>query len=402
MWFIAALYVPYQFLLQGSPSVMIADLMKAFSINVVDIGLLSSSFFYSYILLQVPSGILVDRYGVRKLLSITIFICALSCLLFAISPNFYIAQISRFFMGIVASTSVVSALYLASNWFSTARFGLLTGLMEMLGMLGGAIGQSSLAKGVAIFGWRPTMMLCTIVGLLLAIAVWFIVRDNAAEKSAHVISTPSVGVFYQLAMVLKNPQLWINGMYSGLMFAMISGFAGLWCVPYLTVSYGLTLTAAANYTAIIFIGAAAGGPILGWLAGMFGYYRGLMLGCAGGAFSLALAIINISHLSPCWLAATLLLLGFCCGSYTISFLMAKEHVSTDIQCAAMGFTNMLCILVGAPIIQPLIGFLLKAQMLTPTSQSSATHYQYALNSLVFCLALAIISVLFMHRAKPDK
>jgi sugar phosphate permease len=146
MWIIATLYVPYQFLLRGLPSVMIPELMNSLKISVVDVGVLCCCFFYSYLALQIPSGILIDRYGVRGLLTATILICAFACLLFAFAQQLFIAELSRFLMGIVASASVVSALYLASNWFSVQRFGLLAGFMEMLGMLGGAVGQASLAN----------------------------------------------------------------------------------------------------------------------------------------------------------------------------------------------------------------------------------------------------------------
>ena len=397
IWIIASLYVPYQFLLQASPSVMIPELIKTFSITVIDIGVLSSCYFYSYIFLQVPSGALIDRYGARIILTITITLCALACLLFASSTNLLIAQVSRFFMGVVASTSVVAALYLASRWFSSERFGLLAGLMEMLGMLGGAIGQASLAKCVVCFGWRETMMICALAGLLIASLVWLLVRDNMGQTLPIATEESSSHNFYKaLMLIFKNGQLWVNGFYCGLMFAVMSGFAGLWSVPYLMTAYHLPSTTAAYYTSIVFIGAAAGGPLLGWLAGKLHHYRAIMLTCALIACTLFSVIIYTKGLALPLLAGLLFLVGFFCGAYTISFIVTRENTATDIRGTAMGFTNMMCILIGAPIIQPLIGYLLINQHKAITAVTyQAAEYQYALSSLTLCLLLAMLSALLI-------
>lgn len=403
IWLIASLYVPYQFLLQASPSVMIPELIKTFSITVIDIGVLSSCYFYSYIFLQIPSGALIDRYGARVILTITITLCAMACLLFAFSTNFLIAQVSRFLMGIVASTSVVAALYLASRWFSSERFGLLAGLMEMLGMLGGAVGQASLAKCVVCFGWRETMVICSLVGFLIAILVWVLVRDNPGRMPTFIQEKDSNPCSFSSALILicKNRQLWVNGFYCGLMFAMMSGFAGLWSVPYLMACYHLPSTTAAYYTSIVFIGAAAGGPLLGWFAGKLGHYRAIMVGCALSACSLFSFIIYTQGLALPLLAGLLFLLGFFCGAYTIAFIVTRENTSPDMRGTAMGFTNMMCILIGAPVIQPLIGYLLVSRhKAVATVAYHATEYRYALSALAICLFLATLSALLIRNPSP--
>lgn len=395
LWIIATLYVPYQFLLQAAPSVMIPELMSSFNITAVDIGVLSSSFFYSYTILQVPSGILIDRFGARRILTVTIASCAGACLLFATARTFFAAECSRFLMGIAASTSVVAALYLASNWFSMERFGLLAGIMEMMGMLGGAVGQASLAKCVTCFGWRETTIICAAVGFLLTILVWFLVQDHPLPQQDHQQKqNRQPAPLNRLNVIFQNKQLWINGFYCGLIFAMMSGFAGLWSVPYLMMRFKLPLTSAAYYTSIIFIGAALGGPLLGWFAGKLKRYRLIMALSAFVALLVYAVLIYLSNLSLWLLALLLFTLGFACGSYTLSFMVTRENTEPEARGAAMGFTNMMCILIGAPIIQPLVGYLLAQhnRSLAITSYN-IIDYQYALSSLVICLGLAFICAL---------
>ncbi|CAM4464974.1 MAG: hypothetical protein LEGION0398_MBIBDBAK_00950 [Legionellaceae bacterium] len=397
IWILTVLFLPYQFFLQASPSVMVPELIHAFSINMVDIGFLSSCFFYSYILLQVPSGSLIDRYGIRIILTLTILLCASACLLFAFSSTYFMAKLSRFLMGVAASTSVVSALSLATKWFPIHYFGLLAGLMEMLGMLGGAIGQATLAKGVEYLGWRESMMICGGIGFVLAFFVFLLVRD----KDKQFISTPAKIETYpflqQLSLIFKNKQLWINGMYCGLIFAILSGFAGLWSVPYLTACYDRTPTGAAYETAIMFIGAGVGGPLLGWLAGKFSCYKKIMLLCAIGALTTFSIILYVKGIPILGLFLLLFLLGFFSGAYAISFIVAERNISIQAKGAAMGFTNTLCIIIGAPIIQPLVGYWLGKQLILMKGASVYTcdHYQYALSPLNICLLLAIFCALLI-------
>ena len=74
IWGLAALLGLYTFLLQGAPSVMIPQLMQTFRIDVIQIGVLTSSFFYTYILMQIPAGILIDIWGPRRALWVNVFI----------------------------------------------------------------------------------------------------------------------------------------------------------------------------------------------------------------------------------------------------------------------------------------------------------------------------------------
>ena len=88
VWGLAAVLGLFTFLLQGSPSVMIPQLMKTYDIDVIKIGVLTSSFFYTYIILQIPSGIAVDLWGPRRILKTCFLFCSLAIAWFAYSNSF--------------------------------------------------------------------------------------------------------------------------------------------------------------------------------------------------------------------------------------------------------------------------------------------------------------------------
>ena len=104
IWTPAALMALYFVFIQTSITVMIHQLEKTFSINMVDIGFLSASFFYSYTILQIPCGLIIDKIGARKILLIAVIGLFFSCLMFALSQTFLIAIISRLLMGVFSAT----------------------------------------------------------------------------------------------------------------------------------------------------------------------------------------------------------------------------------------------------------------------------------------------------------
>lgn len=223
-WFVACCAGLYQFLLQTSSSVMIADLEKAFSLNSFGVSLLSSSYFYTYLICQIPAGILIDYFKPRR----TIFICqlllAIFCYLFANSTNVWMACISRVLMGIVCAPTFVAAFYLIARTLPGKYFALVAGFTETLAMLGGVLGQVLLARSVILYGWRFTVIVLACVAFAMAILAFVVMRDDLIQEDSPPIPTQNHHVLRDLIAMLLMPQAWINGMFCGLMFGVIAGF----------------------------------------------------------------------------------------------------------------------------------------------------------------------------------
>lgn len=398
-WGVAAVFVFYLFLLQASTSVMIPDLVQAFSIDTAQMGILSASFFYPYIILQIPMGVLVDRYGARLVLSFSMIGCAFACWIFATAHNVAIAELSRMLMGITTAGGVVAALFLAANWFPLTRFALLAGLTEMLGMLGGAIGQNILAFSTEAIGWRGTMIGCAAMGMLLAVLTIGGVMDGPAD----IHTPPNRNLFRELKEVLYLPQVWINGVFGGLIFAVITGFGALWAVPFLMKLYGVSLTTAAATSSMIFWGAAIGGPLAGWLGGKLVNHRIVMQIGSLIVFLLCLFLFYGPSIPLAGMFVVMFALGFFSGVYVLIFVVVCEVVPAHLRGIAMGFTNMMCILFGAPIFQPLIGGLLKSQQTQEnlTMPFSIHEYHIAFIVLPVGLFIAFMSTFLIREKKHD-
>ncbi len=396
VWFLSATFGSYQFLLQGSPSVMISGLMEAFSIDIVQVGFLTSTFFYTYLVMQIPTGMLIDRFGPKRILIIGIIMCSLGCIFFGLSQTLLQAQLGRLIMGLMSAPGILTTLCLASRWFPPHRFVLLVGLTETLALFGGGIGQITLAHTVGWWGWRETIYICATFGLVLSTLVFLVVKDwppGTPDESKRMHFSMSFRQSIQnFVHILRIPQIWINGLFSGLVFSIVPAFAALWCIPFLMQRYSIVLNTAANTTALLFIGACIGAPLIGYYSEYLKRRRKLML--IGNIITIIFMCLVIYIHTPLWLMALLLfILGFSTGVYALPFAIVSEILPKKVKGMAMGITNLLSISIGAPILQPLIGWLLKifgTEYVSGKMHSfSDRDYIIALTAFPVCLILSL-------------
>lgn len=358
-WLVVCCAGLYQFMLQTSTSVMIPDLEKAFSLDSLGVSLLSSSFFYTYIICQIPAGMLIDYFKPRR----TIFICqlflAIFCYVFANSTNVWMACISRILMGIVCAPTFIAAFYLIAHTLPEKYFALVAGFTETMAMLGGIAGEALLARCVMHYGWRQSVLILAVTAFSMSILVWIFTRDVA-----HVESTSSrqKNVFRDVVAMLALPQAWINGLFSGLLFAVIAQFGSFWCIPFLMQLYGIPLGLAADASSMIFIGAAIGSPIVGWLSDRLETRRNLMIVYSFCAAIIFTVITFAAPQSLTWMFVLIFALGFFSAVYLLPFAVIRDITPSHMRGAAMGYINMMCILIGSPILLPLVGFLLHSHV----------------------------------------
>ena len=177
VWGISACFALLQFTMQLSSSSLINGLMKSFHLSPFGGALLLSSYYYMYAFFQVPAGVLIDRYGPRRLLTIGAVICVLASYLFASATSLWLAFLGRICMGGGFAFAFVGSLALISRWFPIRQFALIVSVAETLGMLGSAIGGAVIVSVVQRFGWRSGIYGFGMVAALLSVFLWVFVRD---------------------------------------------------------------------------------------------------------------------------------------------------------------------------------------------------------------------------------
>lgn len=372
-----------------SMSVMQPELMKAFSINAFGFGSLTAFFLYAYVPMQVPVGMLVDRFGARKLLYTMATLAGVGCFIFAGSHHLAFAKLARFVLGFGSSFGFVCALKLAKDWFPDERFGLLAGFTQALGMLGAAFGEAPIAHAVDSWGWRSTMGFFGIVFVILAVFIFIFVRDKEKVQDQVVAQ---VGLVEGLVLVLKNKQSWINAFYLGLAYAPIMAFGEAWGVSFLQTAYGASKEIAAMAVGLMFLGWGIGGPIIGAYSDKMRRRKPMMIMTSvTGALLLAVIIFYV-HL-PIWLLyVCTFLAGFLNTGVGVAYALSGEINARNIAGTSMAFANMASIIIGMAL-EPFIGWLLDIQggtLVDGVYHYSLHAYQMALLILPAGMVLSLL------------
>ncbi|WP_043874397.1 MFS transporter [Legionella massiliensis] len=355
-WMVSTCFALFQFFLQAAAGLMATGWQNDFQLTSGQVGTLSAAFFISYTLMQVPVGLIFDRFGARKILIIATIIMVAGCFSLALSQVYWQAILARLVMGIGSSFGFVGMLYVTSSWFSGRYFALFIGVSETLAMLGVALGEIGMATIISTYGWRYTMIVVGCVATVMTGAVILIIRDHASLSDKNKKALPIVRA---LKEVLSNRQVWLAGYYGFALFSIVNVVVTLWGIPFLIERYyPLTLDVAGAMMSMVFLGIAIGGPFNAWLIQRWKHRQLFMQLFALVTTILFALTIYIPKFSPPGLYFIFLSLGIFSSSYIQVFAIVKDTVSTAVQATALSVTNMI-VMISAPLLQPLVGLLLE-------------------------------------------
>ena len=356
VWGAGATFFAYAFLHRIAPSVMYDRLMADFAATGAILGNLSACYFYAYGAMQLPVGLLLDRFGPRLLLTASALVSVGGCLAFGWAQSLEAAYAGRLLIGVGSAASFIGALTLAMRHMPAHRFGMVTGLTQAIAMGGSVIAQAPLAALVAAIGWRETMFGFAAAGVAIALLIWLGAgSDGPAPRAAA-----AGGARGAASAVLRNPQTWLACLYCGLMSAPAIAFAVLWGVPWFVQAHGLPRTEAALGASMMLLGWACCAPFLGWLSERIRGRRPLMLAAPALAFVAWTAVLLWPAAPFPALCALLFLLGAAHGSMALSFVVAREANPPQAAAFAASVANFSSIALIAAF-QPLLGWLLDLQ-----------------------------------------
>jgi sugar phosphate permease len=347
-----------------APAAISGDLQQTFHASATALGGLSATYFYVYTAMQIPTGVLVDTLGPRRVVAMGGVIAGIGSLLFGIADTLTAASVGRLLVGLGVSVTFISMLKLNAAWFHDRQFATMTGATILLGNAGSLLAAAPLAWALTYVSWRTAFVAIGVFSLLLAVLAWWMVRDNPGKaglpslremdgKEAH---PPHSGHWYDgLMIVLKNratwPGLWVNMGLAGSLFA----FAGLWAVPFLRDVYGMDRAVATNHTTLLLAGFAVGAFFVGRISDRIGRRKPVMI---AGAIAYCLCWLPMMFGAPIGGVigyALFLVMGLCAPSFTLSWACAKEVNPPALSGMATSVVNVGAFL-GTAIMQPLVGW----------------------------------------------
>lgn len=408
MWGLGALLYLDGFYQRVAPAVITDQLMAEFSIGAAALGKLSGFYFYSYVMMQVPTGVIADRWGPRRLLTLGAAVAALGTAVFAAAPSLWWADAGRLMIGASVAVAFVSMLKLASHWFAPRHYPLVSGMALLMGVIGGVVAGVPLRLLVEAFGWREVMGASAGLTALLCAAIWLWVKDDPEDagyasyfNGGHDHHPEHTPVMRGLGEVLSYRNSWILLLTQiGLTGAVLS-FGGLWGVPYLRQVHGLDPKSAAAITSALLLAWAFGGPLLGTWSQRLRRRKPLYVLTTALALGGWAAIVFLPL--PLWtLVVVLLLVGFAAGNIIIGFAWAKESVPLRLTGTASGFCNMGS-LIGGMLLQPGVGWMLDRHWQGAEVDGAriydAAAYQAGFSLIVAAIAFSSLAILFSRESR---
>lgn len=347
-----------------APAAISADLQQAFHASAASLGGLAATYFYVYMVTQIPTGILVDTLGPRRIVVIGGLVGGFGSMMFGMADTLALASAGRVLTGLGVSVTFIALLKLNAAWFHDRHFATMTGVTILLGNVGSLLAAAPLAWVLAYYSWRTVFISVGVFSLLLAVLAWLFVRNNPGEvnlpslreldgEAAH---PPHSGHWFDgLLIILKNratwPGLWVNMGVSGSLFT----FGGLWAVPFLRDAYGMDRAAATGHTTLLLAGFAVGAFFIGALSDRLGRRKPVMIaGALGYCLSWLPFLFGLS-LEGMTGYSLFLAMGLCAASFTLSWSCAKEVNPPALSGMATSLVNIGGFL-GAAILQPLVGW----------------------------------------------
>jgi predicted MFS family arabinose efflux permease len=355
---VVAAYV-LSFFQRFAPAGIAQDLVAAFQTSAASLGVLAATYFYVYTVMQVPTGILVDTLGPRRILFLGGVVAGGGSLLFGMAESLNAALVGRTLVGLGVSVVFIAMLKIIAVWFEERRFATVVGMSMLVGNFGSVLAGAPLSWLAQATGWRGVFVGVGAVSLVLAALCWLLVRDRveAGDKGSQIHGVDRTVVLGGLLSVVKNRYTWpavaVNFGIAGSFFA----FAGLWATPYLTQVHGMTRAVASSHLSLYFAGFAVGCLFIGGLSDRL-QRRKLVVLVATHVYALIWLIWLTGMLMPLAVSYALFgLMGISTASFTLTWACAKEVNPPQLSGMSTSVTNMGGFLSGA-LLQPAVGWIM--------------------------------------------
>ena len=396
-WLLCALFYFYQYVLRSAPSVMVPELTGAFGLTTLGISSLIGMYYYTYSPVSLVAGAVLDRYGAKYSIPVGIVMVAVGSLLFGSGNQMY-ASLGRLLQGAGSAFGFVGAVFVATKSLPARNLALAVGATQMFGMAGGSAGQATVNNLIHVQGidWQMFWMMAGGAGMILALVLVLLLPK---EKEAVTDSGVAVGrrsifsIFATYKVVFSNPQSYLCGLCSGLLFLPTTIGDMIWGVSYLSQGLHYDPLQAAKIASMVPLGWVIGCPLLGYLSDRIGRRKPVLI---SGAMVMLVALVFALYVDQAVISgyAIALTLGIASGAAMIPYSIIKEVNPDNVKASTAGAMNFLVFMMTAQL-SPVFGYLLMHVSEHHGGKLAASDFETGLMPLVFGVVIAMIIACFL-------
>lgn len=391
-------------------SAVLADrLMVAFDTSGAALGTLHASFFYVYAFMQLPAGVLADRAGPRKTATAGAIVLNVGAVGFALADSYAVAFVCRAFVGLGGAVIFISILRFCASWFRADEFATMNGLTVAVAGVGGILATTPLAVAAKTLGWRETTLALGGFGLALAVAVYLLTDDKPADAGFDSIEGADeepltlADVAENLRTVLSERETWLIGTMFFCSTGMLITLLGLWGVPYVVQTYGVSVTHASWYTLLGSLGLLIGPPAFGWISDRL-ERRAILIVVGALGYVIGFGILAVAGQPPRVVVAVVYFAaGFLLGGFTLSYAMVKERHATAASGVSTSTVNGAAFL-GAALFPTALGYVLDVYWTGETVAGARIYtefgYQVSFGIATVASAIALACSLWLYSRDP--
>lgn len=381
VWIIVSIFYAYQYVLRVMPNIMLDDITRQFHIDATVFGQFSGIYYIGYSLMHLPIGIMLDRFGPRKVMTGCILLTVIGLLPILFSDNWIYPIIGRAMIGIGSSAAILGTFKIIRMTFKEQHFPRMLSLSVMIGLIGAVYGGGPVSYMCQLMGYKMVVEIFVGIGILLAGMTYLIVPDAQPTHQASVVSN--------IKTVFRNNNVILLCCFAGLMLGPLEGFSDVWGSGFLKMAYGLNTTTANYLPSMIYIGMCFGAPVLSLIAEKTGHYLGTII-ASGIVMFLIFALLIGGILTVPGITISFILVGVCCAYQILAIYKASTYVPDSLAGLTTAIANMIIMIFGYGF-HSVIGYVVNIYGGT----QAARAFVYGIGVIPVTLAIGVMGFLFL-------
>ncbi len=383
--FFCALFFAFQYGMKSAiPNVLNENLRDYFNANASQVGFLLSLSFLAYTIMQIPTGLILDRISIKKIIVSSFALFSLGLIAFVSSPNYTCAAISQVILGATSSFALIMIMKVTNDYFPKEKVAIVSGLAMSAGGLGPIVSNPLIARLSLNFQWQNIVICSGLLGIFCSVVVLLTIKER--DLVQPIAKTKSHSMIQDIKAVISDSRYIKISIFSMTVWGACSSFCDAWGVPFVTYAHEISREEAAFAISFAYTGMIVGSPFSAFLAEALGNFKKVMIGEAV-CFVILLGIISFAHLSIISLCIILFAMGAFAMAQFLAFPLVLSLCDKKHSATVTGVVNTVTML-GCTILVSVIGYVLdwsKGSNLT----YSAMDYRYSMVASMISVLIGI-------------